>query len=265
MHSLLIKSIRIYFSIFVFFFSSQAISEPVSQKINITLGTFSYSPLMYERPDLQKRQGVGVDVIKRAFHKSNKFKLDVVIYPIKRSMMLFKKGETDLFLGSRLDLPEIKNEIIAMKLFTLKSVLFCFPEHCDIANQQGNPKKLGIIASIPGSPVNEQLRSSGNKVVLLHSLSSSFKFLANKRADFVAAINFSGIHTLQSMGEAEKKDIEHTSFSLLEIPYDLLINKNHPHSKEISDLIRSTIESANLQTNSEQLVEKYLSGEILFD
>jgi hypothetical protein len=253
------------FSLFLFFFSSQALPKALSKKIEITLGTFVYSPLMYEKPDVQKRQGIGIDIIKKAFHKSDKFKLKVIIFPVKRSMMFFKNGNTDLFLGSRLDLPKIENNIIALKLFTLKSVLFCLPAYCKIANNQGNTKRLGVIASIPDSPVNEQLRSSGNKVALLLSLSSSFKFLAKKRANYVAAIDFSGISTLQTMNEAERKDIEHTNFSLLEIPYDLVIKKNHPYAEEISDLIRSAIRSANLQSNSEQLVKKYINGENLFD
>lgn len=265
MQSLIFRSISIYISIFVFFFSSQALPKALSQKIEITLGTFVYSPLMYEKPDLQNRQGIGIDIIKKAFHKSDKFKLNVEIFPIKRSMILFQKGQTDLFLGSRLDLSKIKNKIIAFNLFTLKSVLFCLPVHCSSANNQGSAKKLGAIASIPRSPVNELLRNSGNKVILIQSLNSSFKFLAKKRANFVAAIDFSGIDTLQTMDEAERKDIEHTNFSLLEIPYDLLIKKNHPYAKEISDLIRNTIKSANLQINSEQLVKKYINGESWFD
>ena len=248
----------------IFCLSSLVVAQEKGLKKEIILGTFIYPPLMYEKTDMQGRQGIGLDIIKKAFLSSDKFTLKIEILPIKRSMEEIKKGRIDLFLGSRLDLPLLKNDITAIQLTSLKSVLFCLPKQCDIANKQELAKDLGTVASIPGSPVNAYLENLGNKIVPLQSLQKSFDFLLMKRANYVAAINFSGLYTLQKMEIAEANNIEQAKFTLLDIPYDVVIKKNHAHAEEISHLIRKSLQSLGPKIDSENLVEDYLNGKTLF-
>jgi len=217
---------------------------------------------MFEKRDGQGRQGIGIDTVKKVFEDSG-YKLKIKIMPVKRSMHEFKKGNTDLFLGSRLDLPTIKDEITAMQITTLNSTLFCLARYCNIANDQQGAKALGKIASIPGSPVNDKLIALGNDVHVLLKLSKTFEFLLRGRSQYVASIDFPGYYIMRDLKEQERNKIEKVNFNLLEIPYDLVILKNHPQQKEITALFKKKLKLFQTR-DSQLLMENYLNNRGFF-
>lgn len=238
-----------------------------SGKTVIVLGTFDYPPLMIkesqvrngkENIEFNQRQGIGVDFLKQAFSKHNEYELKVKFYPSKRAMHEFSIGEVDIFLGSRMDLPDILNDIIPIKLLPLKSVLFCLPENCAIANNQKKDAKFGTISSIPGSPVNEILSKNGNQVYTQEKLDRTFKFLLAKRADYVAAIDFSGHYMLQTMNFPDLDKVEQVDFDLLEIPYDAVIRKDNKYAAIISKIIHDELQNTDFKLMPKEIVEQYL-------
>lgn len=238
-------------------------------KTVIVVGTFDYPPLMIKNSPLDseaesvgftQKQGIGIDFIKQAFNKHNEYELKIIFYPPKRAMYEFVKGEVDIFLGSRMDLPDIASEIISIKILPLKSVLFCLPENCAIANYQNKADDLGIISSIPGSPVNEILSQKGNQVVTQEKLERTFKFLLAKRADYVAAIDFSGHYTLQVMSYPGSDKIEQVNFDLLEIPYDTVIRKNNKHAVVIAKIIHDELQNTHFRFTPKEIVQQYLKS-----
>ncbi len=228
----------------------------------ITLGTFAYPPLMFEKRDGQGRQGIGIDTVKKVF-ENTEYKLKIKIMPVKRSMHEFEKGNTDLFLGSRLDLPTIKNKITAMQITTLNSTLFCLAKYCKLANSQKGAQNLGRVASIPGSPVNETLKALGNEVHVLLELHRTFEFLLRGRSHYVASIDFPGYYIMRDLNEQVKNKIEKVDFNLLEIPYDLVILKNHSQQKEITVLFKEKLKNF-LKKDSQLLMKDYFSNKGFF-
>ncbi len=247
-----------YMGLAYFLLSSIVSAQEKKTKEEIVLSTFQYPPLMYASTDEKGRQGIGLDIIKKAFLSSDRFTLKVKIFPVKRSMMEIERGRADLFLGSRLDLPDLKNNIIPIKLFSLKSVLFCLPKLCEIANKKDSARDLGTIASIPGSPINDYMLGLGNKVVSLQSLEKSFKFFLMKRAQYVAAIDFAGLSMIPKLEHVDAKKIEQAKFNLLEIPYDVIVRKDHPNAKDIIRLIRKEIGELDLKVSAKVLVKEYI-------
>lgn len=212
-----------------------------SKKTTITLGTFNYPPLMIQ--DVSKGneafgQGMGIEFVKRAFKDHPEFTLEIEFYPVKRSMKEFEKRNTDIFLGSRMDLPSITEEIIPVKIFPLKSVLFCYKEDCNSIENKRSFKNLGSIASIPGSPVNKVLREMGNKVIIIDTLDLTFEFWLSGRADYVAAIDFAGYYSLHKMDLLDSKNIKSVTVDILKIPYDAVVRKDNPLAEKILKALR---------------------------
>ncbi len=249
-------------------FNTSTLAHDIPNKIVIVLGTFDYPPLMIEGnqkenggdvANIDNKQGIGIDFIKRAFENSNEYELEVKFYPSMRAMAEFTNGATDMFLGSRMDLAAISNEIIPIEILTLKSVLFCSPENCNTANKQKSADNLGSISSIPGSPVNERLREQGNQVFALGNIGTTFKFLLAERADYVAAIDFAGHHLLRNINRNGLTKIEQAKFNLLEIPYDIVIRKDNEHAQKIASILRAELQHNDFTLPTRDLVQRYFA------
>jgi hypothetical protein len=260
--------VKLYLFLLLTIFTASAFARNIPDKIVIVLGTFDYPPLMIEGAqkenggdvaNIDNKQGIGIDFIKRAFESSNEYELEVKFFPPKRAMMEFTNGATDMFLGSRLDLPAISNEIVPIEILTLKSVLFCSPENCSAANKQKSANNLGSISSIPGSPVNEQLREQGNRVFALQNIGATFKFLLAERAGYVAAIDFAGHHLLRNINRNDLIKVEQVNFNLLEIPYDVVLRKDNKHAQKIATTLRDELKKNNFTLPTRNLVQRYFA------
>lgn len=254
----------------IYFHSILALAVPVEKTV-IILGTFNYPPLMIDDglttnersiSGMSSRHGIGVDFIKNAFKYNEAYQLKIQFFPPKRAMVQFIYRDTDIFLGSRMDVPEIKDEIIPINIISLKSVLFCMPWNCDSANLKESPTNLGHISSIHGSPVNDPLEKNGNQVVVLQSIESTFKHMLIGRSDYVAAIDFAGYHTLRANDFKDSEKVKQTKHVLLEIPYDAVVRKDNVHSQAIVDILKAELKRVNFQLESNKLVSKYYQENI---
>ena len=201
---------------YIYFHSMYAVAAPLEKTV-IVLGTFNYPPLMIDDElsadersikSMSIKHGIGVDFIKNAFRNNEAYQLKIKFYPPKRAMAQFVYRDTDIFLGSRMDVPEIKDEIIPIKIISLKSVLFCMPSQCGSANQKDSPTNLGYISSITGSPVNDPLERKGNQIVALQDIENTFMHMLRGRSDYVAAIDFAGYHTLRASNFKDSEKVE---------------------------------------------------------
>ena len=241
------------------------LATPVEKTV-IVLGTFNYPPLMIDdglsaderiSSGMSVRHGIGVDFVKNAFRNNDAYQLKIKFYPPKRAMAQFVYRDTDIFLGSRMDVPEIKDEIIPIKIISLKSVLFCMPSQCDFANQKDSPTNLGYISSITGSPVNDPLERKGNQVVALQDIEKTFIHMLRGRSDYVAAIDFAGYHTLRASEFIGSKNVEQTKHVLMEIPYDAVVYKDRKHSQAIINILKAELRRVNLMIEPDKLVANY--------
>lgn len=235
------------------------ISGSPSASQEIVLGTFNYPPLMFSQENKRGQRGIGIDLIVRAFEYNRNYKLKIEIYPPKRAMAEFKLGSTDIFLGSRLDVPSVSETSIALQILPLRSVLFCLPINCDRIEQSSSFDKLGAVATLIGSPVNHQLREAGNHVTTFQSLERSFHFMLAGRSDFVAAIDFSGLYVLSRIDSIDSAKIKMFSTPLLKIPYDAVILKSNPHIDVIASLLQAEISKTTNSRTSTERVNQYLT------
>ena len=227
------------------------------KKEEITLGTFNYPPLMLKDPDMNGRHGIGIEIIKQAFSKSEDYSLKVIFLPVKRAVRMAESGKVDLFLGSRLDLSISQENVIPIKIITLKSVLFCYPKQCDQLNKKQHIFNLGRVASIAGSPVNQVLQEAGNTVEIQQELEKTFQFLLTGRADYIAAINFSGHHTLRQINHPKANKIQQADFQLMQIPYDAIVLKNNSKAKKLARIINQQLSTMDHYQNAKSVVDSY--------
>ena len=246
-------------------FSARLVADD-TDKTTVVLGTFDYPPLMIQEnhnndleevnKDKDLSRGIGLDFVRRAFKNHPKYKLEIKYFPVKQAMAEFIEGRTDIFLGSRMDVPSIANDINAVRILPLYSVLFCFPENCERANNRGSANGLGTISSIRGSPVNKLLMDKGNIVEAVNTLDASFNLLLAGRVDYVAAIDFAGYNTVQRKKLLDSRKIVQADFDLMEISYDAVVRKDNEKAKIILEALRNELDYRDTALDAIPLEER---------